>query len=79
MNMHDKFMGMNAIQQPFLSCLPALAIPVSCYILMFFITRYFFHDHIRDVCEVKSEIASQTESSNIAKSKEVDYFKLCWK
>ena len=35
MNMHDQFMGMNTIQQPFLSCLPALytlAIPKSCYI-----------------------------------------------
>ena len=35
MNMHDQFMGMNTIQQPFLSCLPAfyaLAIPMSCYI-----------------------------------------------
>ena len=35
MNMHDQFMGMNTIQQPFLTCLPAfyaLAIPMSCYI-----------------------------------------------
>ena len=35
MNMHDQFMGMNTIQQQFLSCLPAfyaLAIPMSCYI-----------------------------------------------
>ena len=35
MNMHDQLMGMNTIQQPFLSCLPAfyaLAIPMSCYI-----------------------------------------------
>ena len=35
MNMHDQFMGMNTIQQPFLSCLPAfyaLAIPMTCYI-----------------------------------------------
>ena len=35
MNMHDQFMGIDTIQQPFLSCLPAfyaLAIPMSCYI-----------------------------------------------
>ena len=34
-NIQDQFMGMNTIQQPFLSCLPAfyaLAIPASCYI-----------------------------------------------
>ena len=34
-NMHDQFMGMNTIQQPLLSCLPAfyaLVIPMSCYI-----------------------------------------------
>ena len=37
--MHDQFMGMNTIQQPFLSCLPAfyaLAIPMSCYIFNVF-------------------------------------------
>ena len=42
MNMHDQFLGMNTIQQPFLSCLPAfyaLAIPMSSYTFqMFFIT-----------------------------------------
>ena len=32
MNVHYQFMGMNTIQQPFLSCLPALAIRMSCYI-----------------------------------------------
>ena len=54
---------------------------MSCYICNVFITclHYFFHNHIRDVCEIKSEIASQTESSNIAKSKEEDYFNFCWK
>ena len=43
MNMHDQFMGMNTIQQPFLSCLPAfyaLAIPMSCYISN--VCYYFF-------------------------------------
>ena len=42
MNMHDQFMGMNTIEQPFLSCLPAfytLAIPMSCYISNIF---YYF-------------------------------------
>ena len=40
-NIHDQFMGMNTIQQSFLSCLPAfyaLAIPMSCYICNVFIT-----------------------------------------
>ena len=43
MNMHDQFMGMNTIQQPFLSCLPAfyaLAIPMSCYISNVFYYLY---------------------------------------
>ena len=37
MKMHDQFMGMNTIQQPFLSCLSAfyaLAIPI--YVLLHF-------------------------------------------
>ena len=43
MNMHEQFMGMNTIQQPFLSCLPAfyaLAIPMSCYISNVFYYLY---------------------------------------
>ena len=44
--MHDQFMGMNTIQQPLLSCLPAfyaLAIPVSCYISNVF---YYLYNYI---------------------------------
>ena len=46
-NMHDQFMGMNTIQQPLLSCLPAfyaLAIPVSCYIsnVFYYLFVFFF-------------------------------------
>ena len=49
--MHDQYMGMNTIQQPFISCLPAfyaLAIPMSCYIsnvfyyLFVLAGRFFF-------------------------------------
>ena len=47
MNMHDQFMGMNTIQQPFLSCLPAfyaLAIPMSYYIsnVFYYLFVFFF-------------------------------------
>ena len=45
MNMHDQLMGMNTIQQPFLSCLPAfyaLAIPMSCYISIVFYYLFVF-------------------------------------
>ena len=45
MNMHDQFMGMNSIQQPFLSCLPAfyaLATPMSCYISCY-ISNVFYY------------------------------------
>ena len=45
MNMHDQFMGMNTIQWPLLSCLPAiyaLAIPMSCYICNVFYYLFVF-------------------------------------
>ena len=47
MNMHNQFMGMNTIEQPLLSCLPAfyvLAIPMFCYIsnVFYYLFVFFF-------------------------------------
>ena len=47
-NMHDQFMGMNTIQQPLLSCLPAfyaLAIPMS-NLLRFLLLVYIYNNYI---------------------------------
>ena len=44
-HMHDQCMGMNTIQQPFLSCFPAfyaLVIPMSCYISNVLVCVVFF-------------------------------------